>query len=267
MNQGESVVVAGIRWHVVPGVRPALTPLSLDIDSHIQNGNAHVVKHGQHRTVYRVTLNGLVLFWKHCRISGLRSRLRQCLRPPKARMEFDRALALAARGIPTVEPLAWGERVGTYAGESFLITRELSGAMPLQSLLQPPIEPESRRQLAIDLGRYKAQLHAAGVVHPDLHPGNILVVMDDEAQRRFHLIDLHSIQLGKPLSWKRSRENLVVFNRWFAMRSSRADRRRFWQSYAAARIWNRLDERAKALDLERRTAISNRDFWIGRDRR
>ena len=115
--------VAGIRWHIAPVEGNPLTAECLDLERHIGGFTARVVKTGPHRTVYQVQANGASVFWKHCRISGLRGWLRQCLRPPKARMEFDRALSLAKRGILTVEPLAWGVRDGEFAGESFLITR------------------------------------------------------------------------------------------------------------------------------------------------
>ena len=178
--------------------------------------------------------------------------------------------ALSARGIPTVEPLAWGVRNGSFAGESFLITRELQGAVPLQSLLLRFAEHQEagrRRQVADYLGRFLAQLHEAGVTHPDLHPGNILAVEDERGLPRFHLIDLHSIRMGGPLTWARSRDNLVIFNRWFSIRSSRADRQRFWRSYLITRKWDAIAARERARDLDCRSSQSNIRFWHGRDQR
>lgn len=268
----DTLVVAGIRWHIVPAALNLLTPEFLHLESHLRTGAARQVKNGPHRTVYRVEANGLKIFWKHCRINGLRSWLRQCLRPPKAKMEFDRALALAACGIPTVEPLAWGVRDGTYAGESFLITRELSGAVPLQSLLaanryQFTHTLGPRLVMASRLGQFLAKLHEGGITHPDLHPGNVLVILDQQGLPHFHLIDLHSIQLGTSLDWPRSRDNLVIFNRWFALRASLSDRRRFWQSYAQSRTWAPADIRERAREIEERTLQSNRHLWAKRDNR
>lgn len=274
MNSRDGILVAGVRWHLAHDAGDALSPAVFDLDAHLNNGIAQVVKHGPARTVYRIEFNGTTIYWKHCRISGVRSWLRQCLRPPKARMEFERALELKNHGIPTIEPLAWGTRKGEYAGESFLITKELANAASLQTLLFEQFSSASggnqstrRRRLSKLLGRFMAQLHEVGIAHPDLHPGNILVVNDENECPRFHLIDLHSVRMGMPLSWTHSSENLVIFNRWFVLRSSRADRLRFWRSYFTARKWHDALFEQRAREVECATIRSNLRFWATRDRR
>jgi tRNA A-37 threonylcarbamoyl transferase component Bud32 len=268
-----SALVRGVRWHVTADAREFLTPELLDLDPHVRSGVARVIKHGPHRTVYYLQLGGVNVYWKHCRISGTRSRLRQCLRPPKARMEFDRALALASRGISTVEPLAWGTRAGALGGESFLITRELTAAVPLQNMLLAefggaiPANGHDRRMIARSLGEFIAIVHDAGVTHPDLHPGNILVRRLPNGSLQFHLLDLHDISLGRPLSWAKSRENLAVFNRWFAMRASRSDRLRFWEGYRSIRARALAIPHESAREVECRTHLTSFPFWAGRARR
>jgi tRNA A-37 threonylcarbamoyl transferase component Bud32 len=261
---GKTLLVDGIRWHVRSSVRAQLTADALHLEEHIRAGTASVVKHGPHRTVYRVLLGGMNIYWKRCRITGLRGWLRQCLRPPKARMEFDRALALAARGIHTVEPLAWGVRAGEFAGESYLITREIAGAVTLYEYLLGRFATEQRRTLAAALGEFVARIHEAGVVHPDLHPGNILAVPTADGLPKFYLIDLHDIRLRSALGWRTARENLQIFNRWFALRASRSDRRRFWARYAEIRNICGPEVRKRALEVEVGTACSNRVFWSSR---
>jgi hypothetical protein len=114
------------------------------------------------------------------------------------------------------------------------------------------------------LGRFLAQLHDAGITHRDLHANNILLGLGPDDEPRLHLIDLHAVRLGAPLSWPARRENLVVFNRWFIMRVGRSDRLRFWQAYqSAVGGAGTLDP----LDLEERTWQSNLCFWKSRDRR
>jgi tRNA A-37 threonylcarbamoyl transferase component Bud32 len=266
----EIIRCAGIRWHLARGASDVLSRDVLDLAAHEESGNAQLVKNGPHRTVYRVSLPHGVVFWKRCRIAGLRSWLRQCIRPPKARMEYDRAVSLAARGIATFEPLAWGIQERAFAGESFLITREIAGAASLSAYLEridaQRYEPRLRRAAAEALGRFLAQLHNAGIVHPDLHAGNMLVV-DDAGTPRFHLIDLHDIRIGKPLGWPARRDNLVVFNRWFVTSASRADRCRFWRAYRTAGDDGAGFPENAARDLESRTCKSNFVFRCGRDRR
>jgi tRNA A-37 threonylcarbamoyl transferase component Bud32 len=267
------VRVRGVGWHVAEDMREVLTPELLDLNTHIRTGVARVIKHGPHRTVYFLRLGGLNVYWKHCRISGTRSWLRQCLRPPKARMEFDRALALASRGISTVEPLAWGTRAGALGGESFLITRELTAAVSLQNKLiaefgcADPAKGKDRRALARSIGEFIARVHDAGVSHPDLHPGNILVSQLPNGSLQYHLLDLHDISLGWPLSWVQSRENLAVFNRWFAMRASRSDRLRFWHGYLSVRTRFLAIPHESAAEVESRTHLTSFPFWAGRARR
>src|SRR5262249_10239455 len=80
------------RGHLAPAYRDLLPDgLPDELES------VGTVKNGPHRTVERVEVAGVAAFWKHCRLLGLRGWLRQGLRPPKAKIEFDKALALAAR--------------------------------------------------------------------------------------------------------------------------------------------------------------------------
>src|SRR5207248_787133 len=133
MPSWAQVTAGGVRWQVVPECRAELLgPDGLRLDEWLRRGQAAVVKHGPHRTVYRVALAGGTVYIKHYRLADVRAWLRQLVRPPKARMEFERALHVAARHVPTVVPLAVGERdPGAGPRDSFLITRSLDDAEPL----------------------------------------------------------------------------------------------------------------------------------------
>lgn len=284
----------GIHWQVLPEWQHLLFgPSGLLLDEWLHAGLAHVVKNGPHRTVYRVALPGLCIYLKHHRLPDVRAWLRQLVRPAKARMEFDRALAVAARCVPTVFPVALGERCnGSGPSDSFLITQGLEDTESLSDFIEKSFpQYELRRQtrlrplLATALGKFVAQLHDAGIVHKDLHAANLLIRLGPNDGPSLYLIDLHDVSLGRALSWQASRENLVMLNRWFALRASRSDRYRFWRAYCQARRlmaggWpggacfqrgltaaNRLAFRDSARDLERRTWRSNLRFWRHRDRR
>jgi tRNA A-37 threonylcarbamoyl transferase component Bud32 len=288
------ITCGGIRWQVLPEWRHLLFgPNGLRLDDWLRTGLAHVVKNGPHRTVYRVALPGLSVYLKHHRLPDVRAWLRQLVRPAKARMEYDRALAVAARCVPTVFPVALGERCsGPGPSDSFLITQGLENTESLSDFIEktlPQLEP--RRQmhlrplLATALGEFVARLHDAGIVHKDLHAANLLVRLGPGDGPSLYLIDLHDVALGRELNWRASRDNLVMLNRWFALRASRPDRYRFWRAYCRARRlmrggWpggaryeagitpaNRLAFADSARDLERRTWRSNLRFWRHRDRR
>jgi tRNA A-37 threonylcarbamoyl transferase component Bud32 len=288
----------GVRWQVLPEWQNLLFgPAGLRLEEWLRDGLAQVVKNGPHRTVYRVSLPGLSFYLKHYRLQGLRAWWRQLLRPARARLEFERALAVAARRVPTIRPLAVGEsRLGRAPGDSFLITRALDAAEPVSSFIEsilPKLADHDRTRLrqglATALGEFVAQLHDAGILHHDFHPANILVRVEGEHHPRLHLIDLDGVRLSQPLSWRAGLKNLIVLNRWFMLRVSRSDRLRFWRAYCQARrrpggrplrsadSGDSLSRdrapcryqvlREAARELERQSLRSNLRFWRKRDRR
>ncbi len=271
------IMAGGVHWQVVPECRDRLfNSRGLRLEEWLQAGQAQVVKHGPHRTVYRVALPGLNFFLKHNRTVDIGSWIRQLIRPSKARMEYERALAVAACGVPTVVPLGLGERrEGLGQSDSYLITRSLDGAEPLNSFIDQML-PELdlprlirvRHSLARELGRFIAQIHDAGILHNDLHAGNLLVRLEPEDQLSFFLIDLHAVQTGRPLGWRVSRANLMILSHWFMIRAGRTDRLRFWHSYRNARNKGRWAPPANlARDLERRSWRSTLRLWEARNRR
>jgi tRNA A-37 threonylcarbamoyl transferase component Bud32 len=243
------------------------------LEEWLASGQAHIVKNGPHRTVYRVALASIDVHVKFYRPSGKRALAAlAALRNSPARREYVRTLAVAARGAPTLRPLAVGERGPGGRGGSYLITATLPGACPLDGLLEKlPAERDLARQarlrmrLAVALGRLLAGMHEAGVTQWDLHPGNVLVQLGEEP--RLALIDLASVRLGGPLSWRASRANLVILNRWFMLRWGRADRLRCWRAYEEARWGARSRDKARPRDLEWRTLVSNLRFWRQADDR
>ncbi len=206
-------------------------------------GQAVAVKHGPHRAVYRVDLPGLSFYLKHNRVTDLRTWVRQLVRPSKAAMEFERARAVAELGIPTVIPLGLGEgSEGWGPSDNFLVTRSLEDTEPLSTFIEqtlPTLEASRqervRRRLACRLGEFLHEIHEAGIVHNDLHAGNILVRLQADDCPRLFLIDLHAVRTGPPLSWPARRANLVVLSHWFMIYASRTDRLRFFRSYIRIR--------------------------------
>jgi tRNA A-37 threonylcarbamoyl transferase component Bud32 len=212
------------------------------------------------------------------------------VRPAKALVEYRRALAIAGRGVATVEPLAVGrQETALGAGESFLISRSLDGTEALNTFLEDTLpqlpaheQTALRQQLAIELGRFVAQLHRAGIEHQDFHAGNILLSRPAPQSIQLFLIDLHAVRLGPSLDWPARRANLALLNRYFSLRASRTDRRRFWRAYV--RAWESErggewgteiseteggwgSERVAAVTLEEQTWKSNLRFWRLRDGR
>jgi tRNA A-37 threonylcarbamoyl transferase component Bud32 len=268
----------GMLWRITPECRSLFGPDGLRLPEWIASGQARIIKTGPHCTVYRVVLPGIDFYLKHYRLFNTQAWLRQMIRPAKARSEFERGVAVRDHGINTVPPLGFGEHVAM-PGDSFLLTRTVE-AEPLGGFIEMtlPSLPSScqrriRTALAEQLGIMMAKMHAAGVVHHDLHAGNLLVRLDRTARPELLLIDLHAVRVGTPLGWAARSENLVMLNRWFVLRSDRTDRLRFWRAYAQtwrgdiAMPCEAEHRRQQCRALESDTWTSNLAFWRNRDRR
>jgi tRNA A-37 threonylcarbamoyl transferase component Bud32 len=282
------VASAGLHWHVAPELCDRLFGANgLRLEEWLRGGHARVVKNGPHQTVYHVVLPGLDFYLKHYRLMNVRAWFRQLLRPAKARGEYERARAVAARRVPTITTLGIGER-RLAPGPSYLLTESLQGTEPLSTFVETSLhrlEPGRRaavgQGLARELGKLFARMHDAGIVHSDLHPGNLLVRLDGGDRVRLYLIDLHDVRLGRPLKWPAAQQNLIIFNRWFVLRSTRSERLRFFRAYCAERAalaaaagrpagpWGDHPAMTMAVgrDLERRTWKSNIRFWRQREQR
>jgi len=194
------------------------------------------IKSGSHRTVYRIQLHGLDIHLKHNRISGFRSFVREFCRTPKGKYEYDTAIRLASMGIRTIEPIACGVGQGI-APESFLITKTLEGALSLEKhwhdLIRQNASPQRpiKYQLIGALAKTLALMHAKGVLHNDLHPGNLMVILNG-GQPALSLIDLFPVRI-KPnsLSWAERRSNLAMLDRWAKLHTHTTDRMRLWKAY------------------------------------
>src|ERR1043165_6203470 len=236
--------VGGFRWSLAPALRATfLDESGLRLRNWIESGAARVVKQGPHRVVYRVELPEISFYVKHNFVHDSRAWCRQLVRPSKARIEYERVVAAAERGIPTILPLAVAEEETRFgSGESIVITQSIDDCMPLHFFLAAvlPTYPELRaarlrRRLAVELGTLVARIHDAGILHHDLHAANILVRLADDDRVELFVVDLLAVKLGRPLSWAKSVQNLVMINCWFTLRVNRADRLRFWKAYFHAR--------------------------------
>ena len=278
-----TVAAGSFCWRLRPEFAQELGPDGIRLDEWLRTGKATVVKQGPHRIVYRVALERGTFYVKHNLTPDRLTWLRQLVRTSKARREYNSALEVAARGIPTALPLAWAQQRGFWSdGESLLITRSLDDTQPLnvfvhQILPSLPAQRQAlvRRRLAEALGRFLARMHQAGIRHNDLHAGNLLIRLDANDALRLFLIDLNDVHFGPQLTWRQSFDNLVMLNHWFVMQAARSDRMRFLLSYLQARplpLGLQPDVRDPmvrwwARRLEKATWHSLQRLWRRRDRR
>jgi 3-deoxy-D-manno-octulosonic acid kinase len=114
---------------------------------------------------------------------------------PRPLREFAVLLRARRRGLPVPEPVAaLAERRFGVAYRGLLVMRDLGGT-PLSTL----IDAETPGDLVPLLAHALRDLHDAGLDHPDLNLGNILVVTRSYG-RRIAFVDLDRARLrGRPL--------------------------------------------------------------------
>ncbi len=215
----------------------------LKLDEWKKSGRLTTVKRGPHRVVYRADLAEGPVYVKHFLVPNFRAKARQWFRSGKGRNEGRRAAKLEAIGVPTITPVALGERrVRKLLFENFLVTKEIPDTLPLDEFVEHelPLMSEARqgrlrRDLARTLADLTARLHDAGFVHQDFHPGNLLLHIGPDDSLSLAVIDLDALRQIRNLGWADVRENLALLNHYFWSRCNRADRYRFLQAYLKAR--------------------------------
>ena len=215
----------------------------LPLEEWKRNGRLTTVKRGPHRVVYRADLAEGSVYVKHFLVPNFRAKARQWFRSGKGRNEGRRAAKLEAIGVPTITPVALGERrVRRFLLENYLVTKEIPNTLPLDEfverrlpLMPPARQGRLRRDLARVLADLTARLHDAGFVHQDFHPGNLLIRIEPDDSLRLAVIDLDALRVTRRLSWADVRENLALLNHYFWIRCNRSDRYRFLHAYLKAR--------------------------------
>ena len=242
----------------------------LPLDEWKKSGRLTTVKRGPHRVVYRADLAEGSVYVKHFLVPDFRAMARQWFRSGKGRNEGRRAAKLEAIGVPTITPVALGERrVRKFLLENYLVTKEIPDTLPLDEFVEhrlPLIEPGRQARLRRDLARVladlTARLHDAGFVHQDFHPGNLLIRIEPDDTLRLAVIDLDALRVTRRLSWDGVCENLALLNHYFWSRCNRADRYRFLTAYLKARLDpSTPDPRHLSREIERATRTWAERLW------
>src|SRR3990172_9596931 len=123
-----------LSWQALPEWEPVLFgPEGLRLEEWRAGGRVRVVKHGAHRTVYHVEFSRRAFYVKQSRRERFFDALGHLVRPSAARRERHKAAETARRGIRTVKPVAWAERVrGGLVRDNYLITEALHPACSVE---------------------------------------------------------------------------------------------------------------------------------------
>ncbi len=197
-------------------------------------GHWKLIKENPSRSVYRGTIGGQKVYVKHFHSRGFFRRLGRAMGMSRAMREMKLSQYLNSRGVPTPPVLA----ARCSGGVEWLATCAVAPAEPAdqwhEAALQRGDEDSLRavRRATIALGRMIGRMHTAGVVHWDLHCGNILV-RGGAGVGELVLIDLHRARRRR-LSRRIMAANLAQLLHDRCDFTTRSDRLRFLKEYLAA---------------------------------
>lgn len=272
-----------MRWQIAAGWESELLDSDgLRLDQWLASGQAQVVKRSPGRTIYRVDLPARHFYLKHYR-GGLRERLRQWFRASAARREWQKSLELGRRAISTARPVGLGEPCRpVWMREQYFLSEEIPESKTLAAAiadgsLDCQTHPGRRRAVLAAVARFVAAAHRAGVVHDDLHAGNLLLSEGPRREPRLYLIDVPKVRFSGPLAWSESRDNLAMLYAGHLEQLSRTELTRFWSIYRQSRPELRLADpvtagreliqrawrhaRRTARSRDKRPLADNRDFY------
>ena len=257
----EKMVVAdGGRLLVNAALKPVLEAAglsTLDALMNLEGGRAYRVVPG--RATVRVELADPVggkraFYVKRFTRVPLRTQLRRLLAlvPPEsfAREEFRGIVRLADAGIPSVRPVAVGEKF-SWRGlreQSCIVTEEVPGATQADTYFQANFAQvltkealRAKRKRIIALAHLARRMHGAGLAHRDFYLCHILVRPMAGGEPALHLIDLQRLLLrrhGLPKRWIVKDLAAMLFSSWPSpatmIRSrvfTQTDRLRFARAY------------------------------------
>ena len=171
---------------------------------------------------------------------------------PSCAVEMRNLQILQRVGVPSLEPVYFGQRKVAGKRRALLMTCELRDFRPLDDWTTEwqadgwVRSAKIRRRLIIKCAAMLSRLHRAGLVHNALYPKHIFVGLDERGEIDLRLIDLEKMRRRHGLA-RRTLRDLDSLNRRSPLWSL-TDRLRFLKAYlgvdrldAAARVtWRRL---------------------------
>jgi len=176
--------------------------------------------------------------------------------------EIKNILLLQQAGVPTLDPLYYGQRKVNGKWRAILVTRELAGFRPMDELIEDWIEQgwdksiSVRKKLITTLALATSRMHEHKLVHNSFHPKHVFVRITEGSEPEVCFIDLEKMRRAIS-SGRAMRRDLDSLNRRTAAWSN-TDRLRFLKGYLDGLVM-RADERELVRYLAaKRTAFLNK---------
>jgi heptose I phosphotransferase len=222
------------------------------LDAFMGFPGGHRIVHKRGRSVFRFEIGERAFYLKRNRVHPVElwKKLSRGKWPPRsAWQEWNSILAVTREGIPTVRPVAFGERI-VFGVEivSFTVTEELYGTRPLDEIvrdryLNAELYAEKRQMIAA-LAALARRFHGAGMNHQDFYLNHFFLGREGE----LFLLDLQRLQQRRRVPRRYIIKDLAQLHYSAQCYGgfTASDRLRFLHVYLG---WNRLSRQDKDLVL------------------
>jgi hypothetical protein len=162
-------------------------------------------------------------------------------KPPEGIREWQNILEFCARGLPSLVPVAAGQRVlPSQDIESFVLTLRLDGFLPLDDYMltrlasYPPSQVSKKRRLLLSaLARLTREMHWLEFNHRDFYLCHIFVNDEECMPPELRVIDLQRLGIGRrPAHRWRTKDLAQLHFSSLAIPVTDWDRLRFFAIYA-----------------------------------
>ncbi len=204
------------------------------------SAHAELIKKNALRTVYCLKTSTGTFYVKHHQQSGFFQRVKQVLCGTPAQNEFNVSRYASKHGVDAVEIVAWAKGTGDFKGQSITVSPAIDDTITLSDMfkrlsVQGKGNESRRQELIASLARFIARSHESDFIHPDCHPGNILVREVGQGRLECLYVDLYGARCGKAVSDSQAAGNLAALHQWFDRRASAIQKIRFFKKYLDSR--------------------------------
>lgn len=236
-----------------------------DVFAEVQQLRGEVVRDVPGRQTLRFALGGRNYYRKlHTGVGWgeiFKNLVRGRLPIISAQNEWTALNRLAALGVPSLTPVAFGKKNKNPARQlSFIVTRELAGAVELDKFLRnaPQVTFTQKRALISEIARITRIIHIHGINHRDLYLCHFLLELSfaqsSQLTPTLYLVDLHRAQIRAqvPRRW-RVKDLASLYFSAMDLGITRGDILRFLTVYFAQPLKSVVQENARLLqDVHRR---------------
>lgn len=122
-------------------------------------------------------------------------------RKGKAQRSFEYAHLLLNKGIKTPEPIAYfQEKSGVFFGKSYYLSKHLHYDFTYRELVHD-IKFPNRYEILKQFTRFTFKLHEHGIEFLDHSPGNTLMVVNNQNDYDFYLVDLNRMNFHESMDY------------------------------------------------------------------